>query len=879
MSKATWGEQEDESYPSSLLKQLLYQMMVQFAAQGACLAWFDTNKGQMVVRQHVRLRNNAAALRANGEADGSNPLARRTTINLTTDPTMPAAGRFKSNTQLSEVIEDIQPVQGGIFPVDARYESGEDLIGYTWQKDVVYIMPHEDYITAFHRDNPVPFKTEQHPTWYLSAPIRETNFVDEMQGKKLQPHVLGVIILYQMQTAQSTGFQQKHKREALHFTERISLYLDNDRLRRAQSRTNDYMHQLMKISTTFPTTVTLADLVTEASQFTNRVVDVDSMLVTLYDRDRKKIYDVYAVNHGRIIPGLPAQPVLPIDRPLWWQVTQEEKQTLVLAPSQDAGQFEELLQGIWGDQREAGSFLLLPMKIFNRVIGSLCITSTQPGAYQPEEVQILETMVRIVTVGIENVRLYERARLSLQEARKREELMAAMNSALQSISAVLNIAELLYKIVESVARLVRAEMCVFFQLSPAGEHLISQAIYARASTPLRDGSDLAPVDPTRNKEEHTDLIGKIHLPFKGTLLEDLVKETFFYLEPSVVEELVPNSPESGAIFLLETQSQKLLMLPVRYQTEMIGILAVHATQQNTKFDPNEVGMLLALCSQAATAIRNAEAYTELERMSKLKDEFLVTASHEFRTPLSAISGYASLLKRQSGRIDAQQITRFAGKISDAAQQLSDLMSTMTDAAKVGMIDKKLELQISAVQLRTAVDVAVNLSSVNIEQKITPYSQPNLWVSGAPLRVRQVISNLLDNAAKYSSPEKRIDIFAMATTLAQLPPAEHDPTLQLDMQGDQPVVLVRVRDEGEGILPQDRERIFEKFVRAPRSLTTPIRGTGLGLYICYRYIEAMGGRIWLELSEPGKGSIFSFYLPRVNTPVEAGEQHESAAQRS
>jgi signal transduction histidine kinase len=93
------------------------------------------------------------------------------------------------------------------------------------------------------------------------------------------------------------------------------------------------------------------------------------------------------------------------------------------------------------------------------------------------------------------------------------------------------------------------------------------------------------------------------------------------------------------------------------------------------------------------------------------------------------------------------------------------------------------------------------------------------------------------------------------------------------EAQMPVVLVRVHDEGEGILPQDQQRIFEKFVRAPRSLTTPVRGTGLGLFICRRYIEAMHGKLWLERSVPGEGSIFSFYLPRVEAPVEAVEEQE------
>ncbi|MGZ3627610.1 MAG: sensor histidine kinase, partial [Ktedonobacteraceae bacterium] len=92
--------------------------------------------------------------------------------------------------------------------------------------------------------------------------------------------------------------------------------------------------------------------------------------------------------------------------------------------------------------------------------------------------------------------------------------------------------------------------------------------------------------------------------------------------------------------------------------------------------------------------------------------------------------------------------------------------------------------------------------------------------------------------------------------------------------DLPVALVRVCDEGEGISPEDQQKIFEKFVRASRSLTTPIRGSGLGLYICRRYIEAMGGRLWLEQSIPGEGSVFSFYLPCIEPPVEKSGDDES-----
>jgi signal transduction histidine kinase len=647
---------------------------------------------------------------------------------------------------------------------------------------------------------------------------------------------------------------------------------------------------LQNISTAFPTSVQLATLVTTVHDFASNMVDVSSMLITLYDRDIKMIYEVFATQNGRPVDNLPENPhaIPPQDRPVWWRVTQEEKKTLLLdLTHHELGDYDELLIGTWGDQRKAGSFLLLPMKMFNRVIGSLCITSIHPNAYQEEEIQVLETMVQIVTVSIENAKLYERSRQTVHAAKQREELLAAMNSALQtiSVSTVLDVNDIQHKFVESAAKLAHTEMSIFFQCSANSEHLSVQAAYeipkARINDIEFDEHEQLSNQPL-DQDKHENLFEKIRLPFKGSTLEYLVVEGFFYLDDSMAEELAKECDEGGAIFLLETGIKKMLMVPVLYQTELIGILGVHTPKQNRKFRPTEIGMLLALSAQAASAMRNAqlfeeiqEAYAEQQQLDKLKDEFLVTASHELRTPLSAISGYSTLLKRQSSRINPQQIMRFAGKIASATQQLTDLVNSMTEATKIGTVDKKLDLQIGPVQLQAAEEMAVNLLSVNIEQKIMTQMEADLWVKGDPLRVRQVITNLLDNAAKYSLEDRRIEVIARATILSKVDLPED----QFDVEVDPhlPIVLVQVHDEGEGIDYEDQQKIFEKFVRATRSLTTPVRGSGLGLFICRRYIEAMGGRLWLEQSAPGEGSVFTFYLQQLDAPVESdkGEQDEPA----
>ncbi|MGH2481876.1 MAG: sensor histidine kinase, partial [Ktedonobacteraceae bacterium] len=283
---------------------------------------------------------------------------------------------------------------------------------------------------------------------------------------------------------------------------------------------------------------------------------------------------------------------------------------------------------------------------------------------------------------------------------------------------------------------------------------------------------------------------------------------------------------------------------------------------------------------AAGAIRNAqlfeqiqEANAELQRMDKVKDEFIMTASHELRTPLSAISGYSSLLKKQGEgeRINPPQLLKYASKIVGSTQQLKDLVDNMTQAARMGALDKKLELQLVPSQLLAATELATTMLNINIDQSITVEIAPDLWVHSDTLRLRQVISNLLDNAAKYSPPRGRILITARTTTLSKLPEKQVDYSILAS--ADPEIVVVRVCDEGEGIVPEDIEKVFEKFVRAPRSLTTPVRGTGLGLFICRRFIEAMGGRLWLECSVPGKGSIFSFYLMRAPQSVETREHDE------
>ncbi|HYX48789.1 MAG TPA: hypothetical protein VE843_03555, partial [Ktedonobacteraceae bacterium] len=452
MSTATWGEQEPvttfDKYPLPLLKKLLQEMIRQFGATGGCLALYDESVGLMNIRLHLRLRSSTPTLVSNSAAGDTSSFRRRVTVDLS-NPSSSSLGRMKQITQSLDADQIIAAEKSAFFNVGTTYSFGQDLIGFTWRKNEPVIIRHEDYLVSFPTTDQNVFPQDITPEWYLCAPIQIPELAFDALKRRRGTKVLGVVVLYQTNFA--ITFQQKHRLEAQQFCERIALYILNDQMQHLHLRTMDYMQGLQQISTAFPAAVKLSKLVEDVYQFVANVVDVSSMLLTFYDRDTKKIYDVFAIDNGKRNDLLLEQPKVdaPDSRPVWWKVTQEEKRTLLLTlgshEPENYSTYEELLKGTWGDQSRAETFLLLPMKMFTRVVGSLCLTSSRPDAYGPEEILILETMVQIITVSIENAKLYDRSRQSLQKAKQREESLATMNSALQVISTVLHVSELLQK--------------------------------------------------------------------------------------------------------------------------------------------------------------------------------------------------------------------------------------------------------------------------------------------------------------------------------------------------------------------------------------------------------------------------------------------------
>ena len=231
--------------------------------------------------------------------------------------------------------------------------------------------------------------------------------------------------------------------------------------------------------------------------------------------------------------------------------------------------------------------------------------------------------------------------------------------------------------------------------------------------------------------------------------------------------------------------------------------------------------------------------TELRRLERVRRDFVANVSHEFRTPLTAIQGFAETLL--AGAIDdAQNRVRFLEIILEHARRLARLTE---DLLRLSQMDSdRLELEIDEISVSQIVDSCLATAqhralenglklSVNI-----PENPPS--VAGDRRRLAEVLQNLLDNARQYTLPGGEIVLGVEASELE---------------------VVFTVSDTGIGIPRADQSRIFERFYRVDAARSREAGGTGLGLAIAKHLIEAHGGRIWVE-SEIGKGSHFHFSVP-------------------
>jgi two-component system phosphate regulon sensor histidine kinase PhoR len=231
--------------------------------------------------------------------------------------------------------------------------------------------------------------------------------------------------------------------------------------------------------------------------------------------------------------------------------------------------------------------------------------------------------------------------------------------------------------------------------------------------------------------------------------------------------------------------------------------------------------------------------SEIRRLEKVRAEFVANVSHELKTPVTAVKGFAETLL-EGALYNPAACEEFVGIIAEEAERLNRLITDLLSLSRIE--SREMKLQLETLELGAAIK--------RIADKIRPRFQKRelvLVVSmpGHPVlvradhdRVEQVLTNLLENSLMYTPSGGRVDV---------------------GVQEERDQVLVSVKDTGIGIPPDDLPRIFERFYRVDRARSRKLGGTGLGLAIIKHIVEAHGGRVWVQ-SELGRGSTFYFTLP-------------------
>ena len=475
----------------------------------------------------------------------------------------------------------------------------------------------------------------------------------------------------------------------------------------------------------------------------------------------------------------------------------------------------------WGIHAIAG----FPLKHGDQVIGAFTATYLQPHTFNEDELLLLNLLAEQAAVAVRNAGLFAESQRRLRD-------MSALVDMAKQVTGNLKLQSVLQTTVQ----------------------ILKGLLNARAST------------ITMMSEDDTELVVKAAVG-----VEDLkyVRQARMKLGEGVSGEVVR---QCATIYIRDAHSEpdflffdeivrSLLVVPLIIRDQAIGTLTVDSDKASA-FSDSDVQLMTIAAAQVSVAIANARlfeeleeraaelavAYDELKESDRLKDELVQNVSHELRTPLTFVKGYVDLLMDgEMGLLTAEQQGALQ-IISDKTNEITRLIDDIITLQRIDAANLQLEVVAMAELLQTAVAahrLVADRKGLTIE---APAPAVKGWVSIDKGRINQVLDNLIGNAMKFSPDGGTI-------------------TISMYEEGDS--VYVVVSDQGIGMPSEKHERIFERFYQIDGSSRRRFGGTGIGLAIVKRIVDAHNGKIWVE-SEVGRGSSFFFTLPWAKTEKEGLE---------
>lgn len=470
--------------------------------------------------------------------------------------------------------------------------------------------------------------------------------------------------------------------------------------------------------------------------------------------------------------------------------------------------------------------LVLPLTMRGEGFGKLLIEDEEEHEWSKEELALIDVVAEQMSQALEVAWLFE------QSQRRAAQIEAAAEVGRAAVST-LELEDLMSTTVEQIRHAFDYYHAQVFLLDESKEWAVLRSSTGEAGKKLLESKH-------KLKVGGQSIVGQVTADGKPVVLRDTDKREV---------------PWRFNKYLPKTRAE--LGIPMRVGETIIGALDVQSLSPDV-FYGDDTAVLQTLADQLAIAIQNARAYKlqletteQLRALDKLKTQFLANMSHELRTPLNSIIGFSRvILKGIDGPITELQ-EKDLNTIYNSGQMLLQLIDSILDIAKIEA--GKMELEFEKINLKQVIDVSISTAKglvkdkpVKIQREV-PADLP--YVLGDAVRLRQVLLNLLSNAAKFTE-EGRIRVTAT------------------EMGSE---VMISVSDTGEGIPLNKQARLFEAFYQVDGSATRKAGGTGLGLAITKSFVELHGGKIWVESTGiPGAGTTFYVTLP-INGPVDEAEQ--------
>ena len=452
-------------------------------------------------------------------------------------------------------------------------------------------------------------------------------------------------------------------------------------------------------------------------------------------------------------------------------------------------------------------------------IGTIAVFRSEVLPFGTRQIQLLTTFADQAAIAIENVRLFNETKESLEQQTATSEILRVISSSPTDVQPV------------------------FEAIAQSGLNLFDDA---NVWVVLRDADS---IQAAAISERDPERIAKWRAAFPTPLTRDYLNATAI-LDNTIVDledvAELPKPLKPGTANFAATGYRAVTITPMMRGGEAIGAIGV-ARLKPGRLSDKQVTLLKTFADQAVIAIQNVRLFHEIEEKSRQleianqhKSDFLANMSHELRTPLNAIIGFSEVLvEKMFGEVNDKQLD-YLKDIHSSGKHLLSLINDILDLSKIEA--GRMELDISDFDLRSALENAMTLVKERAQRngiRLSLEVDRSLGVlHGDERKLKQILLNLLSNAVKFTPEGGKVDVAARPGVDA---------------------VEISVSDTGVGITAEDQKVVFEEFKQVGSDYTRKAEGTGLGLALTKRFVELHGGNIRLE-SIPGKGSTFTFTIP-------------------